>query len=231
MASNGTEAPDVLVLLRACISSKTLPIPTKTDDATTNTDAVPLEEATHLLFNTHSAAEGAQHTALAATTPTRFISERAGAALDALSALFAWRHRDTGVGEYIAATQALSEERGRRGLGAVTNLVFAEKLDLVNWLAGEETDSDFIKSLDDNAATRREAQEAADALRGLGGDVVMDEAGALLDGRDRRREEEARMREIYAGERRMGDRNTVLRGIKPTVGHDAALVEPRLMID
>ena len=27
-----------------------------------------------------------------------------------------------------------------------------------------------------------------------------------------------RLQEIYNGERRMGDRNTVLRGIKPTVG-------------
>lgn len=220
MASDS--AADALVLLRASIKDGTPPIPTTSTDATSNTDAVPLEEATYVLFNTQSATDGAQHTTFETATPTRFVSQRAGAALDLLSVFFCWEKREAGVGDYLAATQALNEARTKNGLSIVTNLPFAEKLDLVNWLQDEEHDSEFIKNLDDNETTRREAQDAADVARG-DGDAVMGDAadGVAATGKISQREEE-RMKEIYAGERRMGDRNTVLRGIKPTVSASAA---------
>lgn len=217
MATNGSGTPDALLLLRSAIASNTVPIATSSADASTNTDATDLQQATHLLFNTQSAHNGTQHISLEATAATRFISQRTGAALDLLSVYFSWLNKDTGVGDYISATQALNDQRAQNGLSSITNLVFAEKLDLVNWLAGDESESDFIKTLDDNPETRKEAQDAADMLRG-DGDVLMGEAGADGSGAAKGvgREEE-RMREIYAGERTMGDRNTVLRGIKPTV--------------
>jgi parafibromin len=88
-----------------------------------------------------------------------------------------------------------------------------EKLDLVNWLSGEsgEEESEFIKSLDDNLQTKAEARDAAVTAAG-GEDVEMRDAG-ISDAAARKREEE-RLREIYALERKMGDRNTVLRGVK-----------------
>lgn len=116
------------------------------------------------------------------------------------------------MGEYITLTQALNATRSANSLPAVSNLVFAEKVDLVNWLAGDlgEGESDFIKSLGDTAETRKQAQDAADLLKG--GDVVM--GGTAEGGADG---EVERLRAIYRQERKMGDRNTVLRGVKATV--------------
>lgn len=129
---------------------------------------------------------------------------------------FCWQNKDTGTPEYINAVSALNEELRAAGKGEeerVVNLVFAEKLDLVTWLAGDVglEESDFIRSLDSNLATRAQANDAAAAAKG-GEDVEMRDAG-LSDATARKREEE-RLREIYAAERKMGDRNTVLRGVK-----------------
>ena len=218
MAANGSSAPDALVLLRSSIASNTLPVPTKTADASSNTETVPLEEATYLIFNTEDFKDGAQHTSVELTAPTRFISQRADAALDLLSVYFCWLNKDTGVGDYIAATQALTEQRSKNGLSGATNLVFAEKLDLVTWLSGEEGESEFIKSLDDTPETRRQARDAAATARGDQDVDMQDGDGGVGVEKGGAREEE-RMREIYAAERSLGDRNTVLRGSKPTVGH------------
>lgn len=219
MATNGHIALDPLGLLRSCIATKTLPIPIKSADASSNTDAVSLEEATHLLFNTQSPSEGAVHNSIEALTPTRFISTRASAAVDILSVLFCWQNKDLGVGEYISATQTLTEKRTKNGLSSATNLPFAEKLDLVTWLSGEETDSEYIRSADNTKETRDKADGAADVARGDGDAVMRDsgDGGVLDGGRVGGAREVQRMKQIYAGERTMGDRNTVLRGIKPTV--------------
>lgn len=208
-----TLGQDALALFRQCLSEGSSPIPTTSEDASNSTDMAELGRATHLLFNTQSAAEGAQHIALPLPQPTRFISQAHGA-LDLLSVYFCWLNKDKGVGEYISATQALNIERSAAQLGSVRNLVFVEKLDLNNWLSGDaaENESEFIKSLDDNKTTRQQAQDAADRLAD-GADVVMADAGDVGVGR----REEERLREIYAMERKMGDRNTVLRGVKPTV--------------
>jgi len=208
---------DALTLLRNSIASSSLPIPTTTADASSNTEAVSVEQAQYLLFNTQQAGDGEAHVSLEVSAPTRFISQRANAPLDLMSVYFCWLNKDLGVGEYIAATQALNDQRSKNGLGNVINVAFAEKLDLTSWLAGESTDSEFIKRLDDNADTRRQAEGAADVARGTGDVVMGDAADGFRAGKGGAREEE-RMREIYASERSLGDRNTVLRGIKPTVG-------------
>lgn len=211
---------DALALFRQCISEGSSPLATTSEDASNSTDTAELGSATYLLFNTQSATEGAQHIALPLTQPTRFISQAHGA-LDLLSVYFCWLNKDKGVGEYISATQALNTERSAAQLSSVRNLVFVEKLDLNNWLSGDaaENESEFIKSLDDNKATRQQAQDAADRLAD-GADVVMGDAGDVGAGSGRREEE--RLRDIYAMERKMGDRNTVLRGIKPTVSGQAS---------
>lgn len=116
------------------------------------------------------------------------------------------------MGDYIAATQHLNEELKQNGSSeTVTNLVFAEKLDLVNWLSGTEDDSEFIRSLDDNKITRLEADDAAATARG-GEDVEMRDAG--LTDKAAREQEAERLARIYAGERVLSDRNVVLRGAK-----------------
>lgn len=206
-------AQDALLLFRTCIASNLPPIPTTSSDPTSNTDIAELPVATHILFNTTSGATGSSHDALSCDTQTRFISQANGA-LDLLSVFWCWQNKDKGVGEYISATQTLNAERSKTGLGAVTNLVFAEKLDLVNWLAGDvgENESEFIKSLGDTAESRKAAQDAADLVKG-DGDVAMGGVGEGAGG------EGERLKVIYSQERKMGDRNTVLRGIKPTVSH------------
>lgn len=186
------------------MASSSPPLPTRSADASSTSDIATLAEATHLLFNTQSASEGVQHTALPLTTVTRFVSQANGA-LDLASVFWCWHNKDKGTGDYIAATQELNTSRTANGLSGVRNLVFAEKLDLINWLSGEN-DSEFIKSLDDNRQTRAQAQDAAKMASG-DGDVVMQDAKA----------EDDKLRDIYALERKTGDRNTLLRGSKPTV--------------
>ncbi|KAI5199591.1 CDC73-domain-containing protein [Aureobasidium subglaciale] len=194
---------DALTLFRTSLSASSPPLPTRSADASSVSDIAPLTEASHLLFNTQSATDGAQHTALPLTTATRFVSQTNGA-LDLASVFWCWQNKDKSTGDYIAATQELNTARTSTGLSEVRNLVFAEKLDLINWLSGEN-DSEFIKSLDDNRQTRAQAHDAAKMASG-DGDVVMQDARA----------EDDKLRDIYALERKTGDRNTLLRGSKPT---------------
>ncbi|KAL1585076.1 hypothetical protein WHR41_06405 [Cladosporium halotolerans] len=208
MATTDGLPPDPLAFLRSSIADSSLPIPTTSAEATTAEQS--LAAAGYLVFNRND-----QHISIPLTQETRFISASLGGKpIDLRSVFFCWQNRDMGTGDYIAATQALNGELSALGKSdTVTNLVFVEKLDLVNWLSGEsgEEESEFIKSLDDNQQTRAEARDAAVTAAG-GEDVEMRDAG-VTDAAARKREEE-RLREIYALERKMGDRNTVLRGVK-----------------
>lgn len=210
MATTDGLPPDPLALLRAGIANSNLPIPTHTPDASVPSDVeTSLAQATHLIFNNAD-----QHIAIPLSQPTRFVSGNQNKPIDLRSVYFCWQNRDTNAAPYIAATQALNNELQSAGKSeTVTNLIFAEKLDLVNWLSGEtgEEESEFIRSLDDNKQTKAEARDAAATAAG-GEDVEMRDAG--LNDADARKNEEDRLREIYALERKMGDRNTVLRGVK-----------------
>ena len=216
MATTGGVPPDLLSLLRMFIAEQRSPIPTTAADPSTQAESdVTLAQASFLIFNFQSIQNGAQHLAIPLTQETRFISRTpAEKALDVRSVYFCWLNKDAGGVEYIGAVAKLNEELKAAGKEEqVTNLVFAEKLDLVTWLGGEmgEEESEYIRSLDDNKQTRKAADDAAKTARG-GEDVEMRDA-TLTDTAARKREEE-RLREIYAAERKMGDRNTVLRGIK-----------------
>ena len=215
MAAVESLPPDPLSLLRQSIADRSPPTAsTSQDPSSTSETDVSLAQASYLIFNSQSAQDGAQHIAIPLIQTTRFLSPSMQKEVDLRSVYFCWQNKDTATPDYINAVSALNEEL--RAVGkeeSVTNLVFAEKLDLVTWLAGDIglEESEYIRSLDDTKTSRLEASDAAAAAKG-GEDVEMRDAG-LTDAAARKREED-RLREIYSAERKMGDRNTVLRGIK-----------------
>ncbi|KAF2489493.1 pol II transcription elongation factor-like protein subunit Cdc73 [Lophium mytilinum] len=200
---------DPLLNLRAAIASNTLPILTTTADPTSANDAVDnIAVATHLSFNHDDT-----HRTFPLSTPTRFAPS--GTPFDLRSIYFAWLQREEPIQTYIIATQALNQELSAPGGpgGSVQNLVFAHRLELVSWLKGEAESSEYIQGLDLDAATAQAAASAEVASGATGGIATVPSAtapgkvGKTLD---------QRLAEIYEGERKMGDRNSVLRGIKPT---------------
>jgi parafibromin len=215
MATTDGLPPDPLLLLRRCITSnQPLPILAVEQDASTAADTTTsLAQANYLIFNTQSAQDGAQHISIPLTQQTRFINQ-GGKALDLRSVYVSWQNRDSNSGVYFAAITAINAELEKLGKqDRVVNLVFQERVDLSDWLAGKtaEEASEYIRSLDANKQVRREAADAAAAAKG-GEDVEMRDAD-LVDGAAAKREQE-RLREIYAAERKLSDRNLMLRGVK-----------------
>ena len=212
---------DPLIALRRAIASNTLPTPTTSsnvsDAAAHATDD--LATATHLLFQDNPAQT------ISLTTPTRFVSSSSEAPVDLRGIFFAWQKKDVAIPEYIASATELNESlKTVPGGGEVHNLVFVERLDLITWLEGASDESEYIKPLEGAAAVEADAQaEAARAAvqapalaqgvapggaPGAGTGTAAGRAPKSID---------PRLQEIYNGERKMGDRNSVLRGIKPTV--------------
>ena len=200
---------DPLLSLRLSIASNRAPIPTTAADATTASDAIEsLAIATHLQFsepNRHSFPLDAS---------TRFISS--DKPVDLRSIYFAWQKKDVAIPDYIASAQQLNEELSApRGAGGkVQNLVFVERLDLITWLEGASDESEYIKPLDSDAAAAQAAGSAQVASGAAGGVTAV--PSSAVGGRPGKTID-PRLQEIYNGERRMGDRNSILRGIKPTV--------------
>jgi len=208
-----TAANDVLLCLRQSIAAGKAPMSTTTADPTSAADAqTNLAIATHLQFN-HIG-----HQVFPLDTATRF--ESSGKPVNLRSVYFAWQRKDDAITDYISATQRLNEELGGSGGagGSVQNLVFAEKLDLITWLDGQSEESEHMKPLAIDAAAAGQANGAASVAAGTAGGVATVPSGAL--GATLGKKIDPRLRDIYSGERRMGDRNTVLRGIKPTVWSD-----------
>ncbi|KAF2141474.1 uncharacterized protein K452DRAFT_228924 [Aplosporella prunicola CBS 121167] len=198
---------DPLLNLRQAIAANKPPIPTTNADASSAADTEDnLAKATYLQFN-H---EEGKHRSIALNTPTRFVSS--GQPIDLRSVYFTWQKKDAAVPEYITATQRLNEELEAPGGagGAVKNLVFAEKLDLITWLEGGSDESENIKPLAPEATA---ATSASNIAAGATGGIATVPSGAPKAGKS---QPDPRLLEIYNGERRMGDRNSVLRGIKPT---------------
>ncbi|KAF2165521.1 hypothetical protein M409DRAFT_55898 [Zasmidium cellare ATCC 36951] len=206
--------PDPLLLLKQSIAKGSPPIPTTDPDPSNQAESnVATTYATHLIFNLDSPQDGPQHIAIPMSQETRFVSAAYGRAMELRSVFYCWEKRDMQTADYIRSVQLLNQDLKKAGRDyTVTNIQFAEKLDLVSWLQGEITDHEslYVKSLDDNKEARVEAKDAAKQAAG-DADVEMRDA-AMDDGK--RREEEERLRLIYAAERKMGDHNTVLRGVK-----------------
>jgi parafibromin len=214
MASADTELSDPLLSLRSAITSNQEPLLTTSADPSSASDAeLDLSKATHIHFNAPS---GRQTFPLSATT--RFYSPQAKQQVSFRTIYFAWVRREDNVPIYIAATTKLNDELGAAGAAGdrIQSLGFAERLDLVSWLDGSSEDSEHIKPLDAQKASDQAAGSAAVAAGIAGGIAPVTStgtAGARGPGTI-----DPRLAEIYRGERKIADRNSILRGIKPTVG-------------
>lgn len=196
-----TTLSDPLLSLRRSIASSNPPIPTSSPNPTPGSEAIEnLAIATHLQFSN-------PHRSFPLDTPTRFISS--GIPVDLRNIYFAWQKKDVAIPDYIASAQQLNEELS--GTGKVQNLVFVERLDLITWLEGASDESEYIKALDSKDAAAQSTQLTSGA--GGGATALSSTAPGAKTGKTI----DPRLQEIYNGERRMGDRNSVLRGVKPTV--------------
>lgn len=211
MTSASTLNTDALVSLRrAVIANSAFNFSTSADDVAPKESQPDLAHATHIHFD-----DGNRPVSFPLDTPTRFISSEKPVQLR--SVLFAWQNKDVAIPDYIAAVQRLNTDLAAPGAagGSVQNLVFIEKLDLVTWLEGATDESEHIKPLEgEDLAAHGSAADglAVGASRGDDGKRATD--AALIKGV---KVLDPRLSEIYRNERTLGDRNTVLRGIKPTV--------------
>ncbi|KAJ9609452.1 accessory factor associated with RNA polymerase II [Cladophialophora chaetospira] len=205
--------PDALQLLRSSIAVSKTPVLTKSSDPSEaeSNQTESLVEATHLYF-THPSAQ-----CLPLDTKTRFESTNPDTSrIDLRSIFFAWQQKDVPVPEYISRAAELDKQlpEGQK----VRNLVFVERLDLITWLEGASEESEYIKPIEGAAALQDAVNRATDVaggaavptVGGTGVGVTQTAGGRPVKVID------ARLQVIYNGERRMGDHNTVLRGIKPT---------------
>ncbi|MCJ1353204.1 MAG: accessory factor associated with RNA polymerase II [Icmadophila ericetorum] len=199
---------DPLLALRRSIALQKPPIPSTSSEINVASDATDnLAIARHLQFTEPD------RQSFPLNVPTRFISS--DKPVDLRSIYFAWQKKDVTIPEYIASTQQLNEELsapGRAG-GSVQNLVFVERLDLITWLEGASDESEYIKPLESDGLAAKAAGSAQVASGAAGGvaTVPSGTAGGRVS-----KVINPRLQEIYNGERRMGDRNTILRGSKPT---------------
>jgi parafibromin len=203
-----TEVEDPLYNLRLSIKASATPILSTSANPAPADYIDDLARATHITFNVDDA-----HRTFDLTSDTRFAPD--SKPIDLRSCYFAWVNKDASVTDYFAAVTTLNEELPGGAGGSVQNLTFAQKIELVAWLSGETESSDSIAPIDSGAATAA-AGDAAAIAGGKGVPVdrnMKSTQGGMVD---------ARLLQIYDGERNMGDHNTVLRGHKPIVGplHD-----------
>ncbi|KAF2113259.1 RNA pol II accessory factor, Cdc73 family-domain-containing protein [Lophiotrema nucula] len=204
------ELEDPLSNLRLSIKHASPPVLANSPDPSSSADVVDkLSQATHISFTI--AAPGIEHSqTFEITTPTRFKVNDQNVNLR--DVYFAWLNKDSSLADYIAAVTDLNEELPSGAGGSVQNLSFAQKIELIGWLSGEVESSDSIDPLGGAAGAAAAADSAAIA-GGKGvpfqqnGGTVSTAGGKMVD---------ARLLQIYDGERKMGDHNTVLRGAKPT---------------
>lgn len=197
------EIDDPLYNLRLSIKAAATPILSTSAEPAPADYVDDLARATHITFNVDSA-----HRTFALTADTRFAPD--GKPVDLRSCYFAWVNKDASVTDYVAAVTTLNEELPGGAGGSVQNLTFAQKIELIAWLSGETESSDSIAAVDSGAA----AAAAGDAAAIAGG------KGVPLDRNAKSTQSgmvDARLLQIYDGERTMGDHNTVLRGNKPVV--------------
>lgn len=197
---------DALNSFRSAVAAKTLPIPSTSDDASSEPQPADLAEASHLYF-----AIPTPHS-LPFDNITRF-TQSSGEQVDLRSIYLAYLCKDDAPQEYL---QKFTDLNAKLPAGQqAKHLNFVEKLELVSWLDGAEG-TEFVKPLEISADATTAAADAA-----AGSVPVVSGAGVgvtqtSVNGRPVK-VIDARLQAIYNGERKMGDRNTVLRGIKPTV--------------
>ena len=199
---------DPLISLRRSIATNNPPTPTTSPDGSAPESATDnLGVATHLHFT------DPEPFTISLDTPTRFISSDKPVGLRSI--YFAWQKKDVNIPDYIASAQALNDglggTDGAGAAGKVQNLVFVERLDLITWLEGASDESEYIKALESDGSAAKSALLASGAAGGVSR-VPSGTAGARPG-----KQIDPRLQQIYNLERKMGDRNSILRGIKPTV--------------
>ncbi|KAI0478492.1 putative Pol II transcription elongation factor subunit Cdc73 [Xylariaceae sp. FL0804] len=194
-----TVEQDPLLLLRQSIASSSPILPTASADP-----AAPectLSQATHLTFTVPS------RISLPIDTATRFVLN--DTSVDLRSIYFAWLNHEVAIPEYNNFASQLNEEL--QGKGQVRQITFLERLDLITWLEGASEESEYIKPLSGDKDGASSAAAAALASKGASAPAI----GTTL-GRSGKGVLDPRLAVIYNSERKMGDRNSALRGIKPT---------------
>ena len=206
---------DPLILLRSSIAASNPPSLTTSSDPSTAPSQLTgsFALATDLYFSKPVPQ------CIPLTTSTRFHSTTPdNAQVDLRSIFFAWVQKDVTVPEYIAKASELNTQLPKDQ--NVRNLVFVERIDLITWLEGASDESEYIKPREGAATGIGEAAgKAADVAGGVGVPTVSGTGVGVTHTAGGRAIKviDARLQEIYNGERKMGDHNTVLRGIKPTV--------------
>ncbi|KAL1969937.1 hypothetical protein VTN77DRAFT_7447 [Rasamsonia byssochlamydoides] len=216
---------DPLLSLRRAIAAQALPTPTTSPDLSTENATDDLAKATHLYFT-----QPIPHS-IPLNASTRFVSAASEKPVDLRSIFFAWQKKDVAIPEYIASAQELNDALKQKKEGTeeepeqVQNLVFVERLDLITWLEGASDESEYIKPLEGAAAAAAAdlgaAAQTADASAVATGAVAtapgaVPATGAQPGAARPTKVIDPRLQVIYNGERKLGDRNSVLRGIKPT---------------
>ncbi|KAI0204787.1 RNA pol II accessory factor, Cdc73 family-domain-containing protein [Astrocystis sublimbata] len=190
---------DPLLLLRQSIASGSAVVPTVSADV--GAPEVALSQSTHLTFTSPA------HIALPIETPTRFVS--GDTPVDLRSIYFTWLNREVAIPEYNSFASQLNTDLA--GKGQVHKFTYIEKLDLITWLEGASEDSECIKPLAGDKDGSASTAAAALASKGAAAPAINSTLGRSGKGTL-----DPRLAGIHNGERKMGDRNTLLRGIKPT---------------
>ncbi|KAF4126536.1 hypothetical protein GMORB2_0272 [Geosmithia morbida] len=199
---------DALMLLRQSIAAGKPIVPSASDDPSASSE-VDLAQATHLSFPESKVS-------LPVTTSTRFMSN--DQSIDLRSIYFAWLNRERAIPEYNAAATALNESLGAAG-AAVQNLGFIERLDLITWLEGASEESEYIRPAAEEGGAAGKGGAAAAATSAAEPSKSSATAATKTTGAQARSGKgtmDPRLASVYSGERKMGDRNTVLRGVRPT---------------
>ncbi|KAI2626205.1 RNA pol II accessory factor, Cdc73 family-domain-containing protein [Xylaria nigripes] len=197
MASSTTQDP--LLLLRQSIASSGAIMPTGSADA--EAPEVSLSQATHLTFLSPT------RVSLPIDIPTRFVSN--DTPVDLRSIYFAWLNREVAIPEYNSFASQVNQELA--GKGQVHKFAYIEKLDLITWLEGASEESECIKPLAGDKDGLVTTAATGLASKGAAAPAI----GSTL-GRSGKGSLDPRLASIYNSERKMGDRNTVLQGIKPS---------------
>ncbi|KAJ4421853.1 accessory factor associated with RNA polymerase II [Gnomoniopsis sp. IMI 355080] len=186
---------DALLLLRQSIAADKPMVPVASSDST---DEAPLSTATHLLL------PYPQPTALPLEAPTRFTVNDYKIPVDLRSIYFAWVNRDLTILDYNAAATRLNEELAASGSQTtVHKLTFVERVNLITWIEGGG-ENEYIKPL---LGEKEPGSATAEALQSSS-------QPAAVASRAGKGSLDPRLQVIYAGERKMGDRNSILRGHK-----------------
>ncbi|KAK9465035.1 RNA pol II accessory factor, Cdc73 family-domain-containing protein [Lipomyces arxii] len=195
---------DPLLLLRNALASKQLPVMLASSDPS-SPPVDDIAKASYLSFPANP-----DLAPLALSTPTRFVRKQGANStagpVDLRAAYFCWQCRDENVAQYIALC----------GEKDVVNLTFLERASLVTWLEGADDRSEYIVSETTTAETANTAAVAAAATTITQSAAPTDNAQAKAASTFKARSIDPKLEKIYANERVLVNRNTVLRGSKGT---------------